>query len=73
MTTGFYWDERCFWHGGGNYAMLAPVGGVVQPMVAGGLPEGPEGKRRVVNLLRVTGLMAELAEAGAPEATREML
>ena len=31
MATGFYWDERCFWHGGGNYAGMLPVGGLVQP------------------------------------------
>jgi hypothetical protein len=26
MATGFFWDERCFWHSGGNYAFMAPVG-----------------------------------------------
>ncbi|OYU16711.1 MAG: deacetylase, partial [Rhodobacteraceae bacterium PARR1] len=44
MTTGFYTDERTFWHGGGNYAFTLPVGGLVQP--GGGLPESPETKRR---------------------------
>ena len=39
MTTGFFWDERCFWHAGGNYAFTMPVGGLVQPLAAGGLPE----------------------------------
>ncbi len=68
MTTGFFHDERCLWHGGGNYAFMLPVGGLVQP--GGGLPENPETKRRLVNLLRVTGLMAELAEQSAPEASR---
>ena len=37
MTTGFYWDERCFWHSGGNYSFMLPVGGLIQP--GGGLPE----------------------------------
>ena len=60
MTTGFFTDERCFWHAGGNYAMLVPVGGLVQPALAGGLPENPETKRRLKNLLEVTGLMSEL-------------
>ena len=59
--TGFYSDEKCFWHGGGHYASMAPVGGFVQPMGAGGLPENPETKRRLKNLLEVSGLMAELA------------
>jgi acetoin utilization deacetylase AcuC-like enzyme len=72
MTTGFYWDERCFWHGGGNYAFTLPVGGLVQPL-AGGLPENPETKRRLRNLLEVTGLIRDLAASAAPEATAEDL
>lgn len=71
--TAFYWDERCFWHSGGNYALTAPVGGLVQPLAAGGLPESPETKRRLVNLLRVTGLADELDMQGAPEAAEEDL
>ena len=51
--TAFISDEKCFWHFGGNYALLAPVGGLVQPMVAGGLPEAPETKRRLKNVLRL--------------------
>ena len=58
--TAFISDEKCFWHFGGNYALLAPVGGLVQPMVAGGLPEAPETKRRLKNLVEVTGLADEL-------------
>ncbi|MDZ4094591.1 MAG: class II histone deacetylase [Paracoccaceae bacterium] len=68
MTSAFYWDERCFWHGGGNYAFTLPVGGLVQPL-AGGLPENPETKRRLKNLMDVTGLIADLAPRHAPEAT----
>lgn len=68
-TTGFFWDERCFWHGGGNYASTLPVGGLVQPLVAGGLPEGPETKRRLKNLMDVTGLTSELNVSSAPEAS----
>ena len=56
MTTAFYSDERCFWHGGGNYAGMVPVGGLVQPLL-GGLPESPESKRRLKNLIEVTGLV----------------
>ena len=73
MTTGFFWDERCFWHGGGNYAGMLPVGGLVQPMATGGLPENPETKRRLKNLIAVTGLEADLALRGAPAATRAEL
>lgn len=72
MTTGFFWDERCFWHGGGNYAFTLPVGDLVQPL-AGGLPENPETKRRLLNLMRVTGIDRHLAMAGAEPATCEDL
>ncbi len=72
MTTGFFWDERCFWHGGGNYAGMLPVGGLVQPL-DGGLPENPETKRRLKNLIEVTGLAGALQMQGAATATREDL
>lgn len=72
MTTGFYWDERCFWHGGGNYAGTLPVGGLVQPL-DGGLPESPETKRRLKNLINVTGLARDLDLRGAASASMEDL
>jgi acetoin utilization deacetylase AcuC-like enzyme len=68
MTTAFFSDERCFWHGGGNYAFTLPVGGLVQPMPAG-LPENPETKRRLRNLIEVTGLSRHLSMRGAEPAT----
>ena len=71
MTTGFFTDERCFWHGGGNYSFMLPAGGLVQP--GGGLPENPETKRRMRNLIEVTGLMAELDVRSAPPVTRDDL
>jgi acetoin utilization deacetylase AcuC-like enzyme len=71
VQTGFFTDERCFWHGGGNYALTLPVGGLVQP--GGGLPENPETKRRLKNLLEVTGLIRELEVRSAPEVTRDEL
>ncbi len=69
MATGFFTDERCFWHSGGNYAFMSPVGGLVQPTAAGGLPENPETKRRLKNLVEVTGLMGELRHQSAPSVT----
>ncbi|MGB0506802.1 MAG: class II histone deacetylase [Pikeienuella sp.] len=71
MSTAFYFDEKCFWHFGGNYASVAPVGGLVQPAVASGLPENPETKRRLKNLMDVTGLSADLDCRSAPAASRE--
>ncbi|NRB04267.1 MAG: class II histone deacetylase [Rhodobacteraceae bacterium] len=73
MSTAFYWNEQTFWHSGGNYAFTAPVGGLVQPLAAGGLPENPETKRRLKNLMDVTGLSRELATPSASPATREDL
>ena len=29
MTVGFFHDERCLWHSGGNYAGMLPVGGLL--------------------------------------------
>ena len=71
MATGFFTDERCFWHGGGNYTLTVPVGGFVQP--GGGLPENPETKRRLRNLIEVSGLQAELHTKSAPPASNDDL
>lgn len=73
MATGFFWDEKCFWHAGGNYAFTLPIGGLVQPLASGGLPESPETKRRLKNLMDVTGLTEELVVRSADQATREDL
>lgn len=73
MSTGFYWDERCFWHAGGNYALTLPIGGLVQPLAAGGLPESPETKRRLKNLMDVTGITRDLCMTSADPASREDL
>lgn len=69
MTSrpGFYVDERCFWHGGGNYAEMLPAGGLVEPM-SGGLPETPGSKRRLKNLAERTGLLARFEVSSAPDA-----
>lgn len=73
MKTGFFTDERCFWHSGGNYAFMTPVGGLVQPPAGSGLPENPETKRRLKNLIDVSGLANDLHITSAPEATHEEL
>lgn len=59
MRTGFFHNERCMWHGGGNYALTLPVEGLVQP-IPDGYPDSPETKRRLRNLLDVTGLIEDL-------------
>ncbi len=72
MTTAFYTDERCFWHHGGNYALTLPVGGPIGALVqpGGGLPENPETKRRLKNLIEVTGLIHHLSPRSADPASR---
>ncbi len=70
-STGFFHDERTLWHAGGHYVLTIPAGGLVQP--GGALPESPETKRRLVNLMAVTGLLDELDLRSAPEASREEL
>ena len=60
QKTGFFWHEKCFWHGAGNYAFLLPVGGMVEPTSAGSLPDAPETKRRMKNLIEVSGLQDDL-------------
>ncbi|WP_298258059.1 class II histone deacetylase [uncultured Litoreibacter sp.] len=65
MKTGFFWDEKCFWHAGGDFAFTLPLGGLVQPLASGGLPENPETKRRLKNLMDVTGLSQQLHNRNA--------
>ncbi|MEO0989954.1 MAG: class II histone deacetylase [Pseudomonadota bacterium] len=73
MTTALFWDERCFWHAGGDYVMTVPIDRHVQPMVSGGLPESPETKRRLLNLTRVSGLERDLDLQSAPPADWDVL
>ena len=73
MATGFYCDEKCFWHAGEGYAGNYQIGGHVQPLSYGGLPESPESKRRLKSLVDVTGLGRELIQRSAPMATLQEL
>lgn len=72
MQTAFFHDERTLWHGAGHYALTMPVGGLVQPM-ADGFPDSPDTKRRLVNLMQVTGLLADMDLYSAPLASWEDL
>lgn len=66
MTTGFFTDERCFWHSTGEHALVVPVGGFVQPPASAGHAESAESKRRLLGLVTVSGLLADLNVASAP-------
>jgi len=60
--TGFVWSERYAWHDTGHGAGPFPAGGWLQPA---GHVEAPETKRRLRNLLDVSGLL-EVVEHLAP-------
>lgn len=59
-NTGFFFDERCFWHSTGLHATTLPVGGWVQPPAGASHAESPETKRRMKNLMDVSGLSRRL-------------
>lgn len=58
--TAFYFDELCLWHSTGLHAGILEVGGWGQPPSAAGHAETPETKRRLKNLLDVSGLTKDL-------------
>lgn len=67
-TTGFLWDERCFWHTTGEHALILPVGDWVQPPAGSGHAESPESKRRLKSLVDISGLMRHLDATSAEPA-----
>ncbi|EPC04077.1 histone deacetylase [Litchfieldella anticariensis FP35 = DSM 16096] len=69
-TTGFFWHERCFWHDPGAIGVFAAPNEFLQPQPAS---ESPESKRRLKNLLEVSGLIDELEVRKAAPANREAL
>lgn len=57
MATGLVYHEICMWHDAGNVSSFVPAGLEVQPDRHA---EEPETKRRIRNLLDVSGLMDQL-------------
>ena len=68
--SGFFWHERCFWHDPGAIGVFSAPGEYLQPQPAS---ESPESKRRLKNLLEVSGLIDELSVRKAPPASQEAL
>lgn len=69
--TAFAFHEHCLWHDSGPCSVFAEPGGHVQPA---GAAEHPETKRRLRNLLAVTGLLDELIPVqGAPAEEEDLL
>lgn len=69
-STGFYWHERCFWHDPGAIGVFSSRSEFLQPQPAS---ESPESKRRLKNLLEVSGLIDELAVTKPKAANRDDL
>lgn len=70
MKTGFVYHELYTWHNTGNYAGIMPYGNPVQPDAH---YEHPETKRRIRNLLEVSGLMDSLVNIKPVAVTEEQL
>ncbi|MCJ0762481.1 class II histone deacetylase [Variovorax terrae] len=65
-TTGFVTDELCFWHDPGNYALMLKPGGFIEPYNRH--IENADPKRRLLNLLDVSGLLGQMTAIAARDA-----
>ncbi len=68
MTTGFLWHELYAWHDTGTGASVMPASLTVQPL---GHIESAEGKRRIRNLVEVSGLIDHLVQLKPRPATED--
>lgn len=68
MTTGFVFHELYLWHNTGNHAGVMPYGNPVEPYEH---VENPATKRRVRNLMEVSGLLEQLGHIKPRPATDE--
>ncbi|MES1983984.1 MAG: class II histone deacetylase [Pseudomonadota bacterium] len=59
--TGFYTDEWTFWHSVGLQALFLPVGGYVQPPSGVAGADTPDAKRRLLSLLKTSGVLDRLS------------
>jgi len=60
MTTGLVWHELYMWHDTGTSAWVTPASLTVEPLRH---IENADGKRRIRNLVEVSGLIDHLAHA----------
>lgn len=70
MTTGWIWHERFMWHDPGSAAAFLQPGGFLQP---GEHVENPETKRRIRDLLELSGVLSGLDSIKPREATPDEL
>lgn len=66
MSTGFHWNELYAWHDTGTGSGFLSTGGLVEPEQHG---ESPATKRRLRNLLDVTGLLEKTVAIPGRKAT----
>jgi acetoin utilization deacetylase AcuC-like enzyme len=69
MATGIVWDERFAWHHTGNVLAGGPSA-ALEPLPH---PDTPESKRRIRNLLEVSGLLTQLVPIAAESAGEDDL
>jgi len=70
LSTGFYSDERTFWHSTGVQALIMPIGGWVQPPSGSYGADTPDSKRRFYNLAKASGILKNLVCPDAIPASR---
>lgn len=66
MSTGWVWHERCMWHDPGSAGGPLPAGGWIEP---GTHIENVETKRRLRNLVELSGLLERLVVVAPRAAT----
>lgn len=71
IPTALVTDELCFWHDPGNYALVLKPGGYVEPYNRH--IENPDPKRRMLNLITVSGLRDRLIALSGRDATDDEL
>lgn len=74
LRTGFFHDERCLWHSAsGGIALIARVGGWVQPTENTVSSQSLQSQRRMISLMQVSGLADKVDFCSAPMATESDL
>ena len=68
MKTGLVFHELYLWHHTGNHADYIPYGYPVEPL---NHSESPDAKRRIKNLLEVSGLYEKLFKISPRKATKD--
>jgi len=71
--THYYTDERTFWHCTGVQSLFLPIGDWVEPPVGSYGADTPASKRRIINLIRASGLDRQITVKSAEPAQREDL